>query len=106
MSSPPRDRSVPRYVFDRPAVLPPEKAPGRQRLDVLRLEEGQERRVLRQEMLDLGDAGACPVLDPGLGQIVRDVVETALAHDLMIDTGRGGRHGPFGSTWGSRRPTA
>ena len=44
-------------------------------------EKGQESRVLAQQILDLRDARACPVLDPGLGQIVFDVVESALVHE-------------------------
>ena len=44
------------------------------------LEEGQEGRVLAQQILDLRDARTRPVLDPRLGQIVFDVVESALVH--------------------------
>ncbi len=36
--------------------------------------------MLRQELLDLGDARAGPVLHPGLREVVLDVMEAALAH--------------------------
>ena len=62
------------------------------------LEEAQEGRVLGEEVLDLGDAGPGPVLEPGLGEVVLDAMKAAFAHAGMIDTMPGGRHGPFGST--------
>ena len=55
--------------------------------------------MLGEEVLDLGDAGAGPVLEPGLGEVVLDAMEAAFAHARMIDMGLGTRHGPFGSTW-------
>jgi hypothetical protein len=50
------------------------------RRGLARLEEGQEGRVLGQIGLDLRDACPDPVLEPGLGQVVRDAVEAPLAH--------------------------
>ena len=73
---------------------------------LLGLEEAQEGRVLGEEVLDLGDAGPGPVLEPGLGEVVLDAMEAAFAHGGMIDMGLGTRHGPFGSTWRSVGPTA
>jgi hypothetical protein len=67
-------------------------------LSLVGLEEAQEGRVLGEEVLDLGDARPGPVLEPGLGEVVLDVMEAAFAHAGMIDMGLGTRHGPFGST--------
>jgi hypothetical protein len=41
---------------------------------VLRLDESQEGGVLGKEILDLRDAAACPVFQPGIRQIVLDPV--------------------------------
>jgi len=46
------------------------------------LEEGEKRRVLAEQILDLRDTCARPVLDPRLGQIVLDVMESALVHKV------------------------
>src|SRR5581483_3241080 len=54
----------------------------------------------RSGVLDLGDPRPGPVLEPGVGEVVLDAMEAAFAHAAMIDTARGRRHGPFGSTWG------
>jgi hypothetical protein len=56
--------------------------------------------MLGEELLDLGDAGPGPVLDPGVGEIVLDAVKAAFTHAAMIDTAGRSGHGPFGSTWG------
>src|SRR4029079_6757767 len=66
---------------------------------LLCFEEAQKRRMLREVVLDLGDPGPGPVLEPGLGEVVLDAMEAAFAHAGMIDSGRADRHGPFGSTW-------
>lgn len=50
------------------------------RLGLLRVEEAQKGRVLGKESLDLGDAGAGPVLDPGLTEVVLDVMKAAFTH--------------------------
>src|SRR5207248_8705848 len=39
---------------------------------LVRLEEAQEGGVLAQQIFDLRHAGARPVLDPRLGQVIRD----------------------------------
>src|SRR5262245_767970 len=70
------------------------------------LEEEQERRVLAQQILDLRDARARPVLDPRLGQVVLDVVESALVHVLMIGQEPGRDNGPDGSFRGEQWPTS
>src|SRR5581483_12146775 len=62
------------------------------------LEEHEEGGVLGEEVLDLGDAGAGPVLDPGVGEVVLDAMEPAFAHAGMIDPMSDVRHGPIGST--------
>ena len=54
--------------------------------------------MLGEEVLDLGNAGTRPVLEPGLGEVVLDAMKAAFAHAAMIDTKQGGRHGPFGSS--------
>ena len=70
------------------------------------LEVLEERGVLREIRLHLADAGARPVLKPGLAQIVLDVVEAALAHRAtMIGAEDRNRHGPIGSTFGLGSPT-
>ena len=69
-------------------------------LRVLRVDEAQEGCVLGEEILDLGDAGSGPVLEPGVGEVVLDAMEAAFAHGSMIDTRGDTCHGPFGSTWG------
>ena len=46
------------------------------------LEEGEKRRVLAQQILDLRDTRARPVLDPRLGQVVLDVMEATLVHEI------------------------
>src|SRR5262245_38156535 len=56
-------------------------------LDLLGLEEEVERRVLGQIDLDLGHARARPVLDPGLAEVVFDVVKAAFAHEQIIGSG-------------------
>src|SRR5262249_1300972 len=60
------------------------------------VEEAQERCVLRQEGLDLGNAGARPVLHPGLAEVVLDLMEAALAH------GRKYRHWDRTAPWAKR----
>ena len=40
--------------------------------------------VLAQQIFDLRHAGACPVLDPRLGQVILDVMKAALVHKRMI----------------------
>jgi hypothetical protein len=50
------------------------------KLGVLGLEEAQKGCMLGEEGLDLGDAGAGPVLKPSLAEIVFDPVEAALTH--------------------------
>jgi hypothetical protein len=65
----------------------------------LGFEEAQERRMLGEIVLDLGDARPGPVLEPGLGEVVLDAMEAAFAHAEMIDIGPADGHGPFGSTW-------
>ena len=65
----------------------------------LGFEEAEERRMLGEIVLDLGDARPGPVLEPGLGEVVLDAMEAAFAHAGMIDMGWGTRHGPFGSNW-------
>src|ERR1044071_8713248 len=45
------------------------------KLALVGLEKAQERRVLREEVLDFGDAGAGPVLQPALGEVVLDAME-------------------------------
>jgi hypothetical protein len=44
------------------------------------LDEPQKVRVLGEISLELSDAGTDPVLEPGLGDVVLDAVEAALAH--------------------------
>jgi hypothetical protein len=53
---------------------------GLKRLGLLRFEETQKGRMLGEQGLDLGNAGASPVLDPRLAEVVLDVVEAAIAH--------------------------
>src|SRR5262249_14469233 len=84
---------------------PPRAAPFRLGLRVT-LEKREERRVLGEEVLDLGDAGSGPVLDPGLRQVVLDAMEAELAHAAIIDAEPDGRHGPIGSTFGPHGPSA
>ena len=57
--------------------------------------------MLGEEGLDLGDAGAGPILHPGLAEIVLDLVKAAFTHELNIGTVGGRRHGPNGSFDGS-----
>src|SRR3954471_2438490 len=71
-----RYRSFTRRVLAEPAV--------EETLLVVGLEEAQERGVLAEQILDLRDAGSCPVLDPRLGQVILDVMEAALIHSVMI----------------------
>ena len=49
-------------------------------LGLLRLEEAEERRMLGEERLDLGNSRPGPVLEPGLAEVVLDLMEAALAH--------------------------
>src|SRR5215218_4268482 len=65
-------------------------------LRVLRLEEAQERCVLGEQSLDLGDAGTCPILQPGLAEVVLDVVKAAFTH------GRKYRHMWRTAPWAKR----
>src|SRR6266511_2634248 len=58
-----------------------------------RVEVRQEGRVLAEQILDLGDAGTGPVLDPRLGEVVRNEVEAAIAHASMIGTRPAGSMG-------------
>ena len=60
------------------------------------LEESQERRVLAEQILDLRNARVRPVLDPRLGQIVLDVVESAIVHE---DDDRRGTTGRQWAKW-------
>ena len=71
---------------------------GEERYFLSGLEEAQERGVLAEQILDLRDAGARPVLDPGLGQVVLDVMEAALVHPVMIGQEMGVGNGPGGSS--------
>ena len=45
--------------------------------------------MLGEVLLDLGHARSGPVLEPGLGEVVLDPVETAFTHADMIDTATG-----------------
>ena len=57
--------------------------------------------MLGEERFDLKDAGACPILEPGLAEVVLDPVKAAFAHGLNIGRVAGQRHGPNGSFEGS-----
>ena len=50
------------------------------RLGLLRVEKAQKRRVLGEEGLDLGDACSRPVLEPGVAEVVLDLMKAAIAH--------------------------
>ena len=52
--------------------------------------------MLGEEVLDLGDAGAGPVLEPGVGEVVLDAMEAAFAH------AGNDRHGARRSPWAVR----
>ena len=55
--------------------------------------------MLGEIRLELPKTGARPVLDPGLGDVVLDPVQTPFAHLIrMIDTNPDNGYGPFGST--------
>ena len=58
--------------------------------------------MLREQLLDLREADGSPVLDPGLGEVVGDVVQSPVAHALMIVTGMRRVHGPDGSFFGAQ----
>src|SRR6266571_5043672 len=66
---------------------------GALRLRLSGLQEAEEGGVLGEQRLDLGDAGAGPVLEPGLAEIVLDLVQTSLAH------GRKYRHKARTAPW-------
>jgi hypothetical protein len=57
--------------------------------------------MLGEERFDLQDAGAGPILEPGLAEVVLDLVKAAFTHELNIGTVGGQRHGPHGSFGGS-----
>src|SRR5688500_8989326 len=67
----------------------------------VRLEVAEERRVLGEQCLDLAQPDGCPVLDPALGEVVLDVMQSTVAHGRMIGVDRGWVHGPDGSFWAS-----
>src|SRR5438876_7129166 len=73
-------------------------------LRLLRLEKAEKRSVLGEERLDLSHSRTGPILEPGLAEVVLDLVQTALAH------GRKYRHRPRMAPWaewlirGSRSP--
>jgi hypothetical protein len=48
------------------------------------LEEAEEVGVLAEQILHLGEPSARPVLDPRVGEIVRDEVKAAFTHSSMI----------------------
>jgi hypothetical protein len=50
------------------------------RLGLLRVEEAQKRCVLGEEGLDLRDARSRPVLEPGVAEVVLDLMKAAFAH--------------------------
>jgi CRP-like cAMP-binding protein len=59
----------------------------------VRVEIGEERRVLGQELLELGGTRSDPVFDPGLLEVILDAMEAALAHGRIIEPGSdGSRH--------------
>src|SRR5438067_13696458 len=64
---------------------------------LVRLEEAQEGGVLAQQVFDLRHAGARPVLDPRLGQVILDVMKAAFVHTTMIDQEGEAGNGPGGS---------
>ena len=70
-------------------------------LRLLRLEEAQKGRVLGEERFDFEDARARPIFEPGLAEVVLDLVKAAFTHFLNIGTVAGRRHGPNGSFEGS-----
>ena len=67
---------------------------------LLGLEVGEVGRVLREVRLDVRDAGACPILEPGLRQVFLDLVDAAVVHPPIIGTAPDDRHGPIGSSFG------
>src|SRR6266540_2413040 len=75
------------------ALYPPGE---KKTLGVLCVEEAEEGCVLGEEGLDLGDAGAGPVLHPGLAEIVLDLVKAAFTH------GRKYRHPRRTAPWAER----
>src|SRR5215211_1956741 len=68
-------------------------------------EEAKKGRVLSEEGRNLLEPCAGPVLDPGLRQIVGDVVEAAFAHGQYHRPFRRWVNGPYGSFVGDYRPT-
>src|SRR5438034_11402100 len=52
----------------------------RRDLRLLRLEEAQESRMLGEENLDLRDSRPGPVLEPGVAEVVLDLVKAAFTH--------------------------
>src|SRR5262249_12325573 len=72
---------------------------------VLRLEVAQERRVLAEQSLDLCNADDHPVLDPGLGEIVLDVMKAAVTHWCHDRPSHASVNGPGGSFPAVGRPT-
>ena len=57
--------------------------------------------MLGEERLDFEDTGAGPILEPGLAEVVLDLVKAAFTHVLNIGRVGGQRHGPNGSFEGS-----
>src|SRR6476469_2296083 len=53
---------------------------GTRRLLLDGFEEAQECRMLAEQILDLHDAGACPILDPRFAEVVLDVMKAAMVH--------------------------
>ena len=60
--------------------------------------------MLGEERLDFEDSGAGPILEPGLAEVVLDLVKAAFTHVLNIGRAGGRRHGPNGSFESSRVP--
>src|SRR5919201_684018 len=54
--------------------------------------------MLREVRLDLGDPGPGPILQPGVVEVVLDLMETAFAHGSKYRSAIRRRHGPIGST--------
>src|SRR6476620_1325911 len=76
----------------------------RRGLRLLRVEKAQEGCVLRTQRLDLEDSCAGPVLEPGLAEVVLDMMQAAFAHRLNLGTPTGRHHGPNGSFAARRVP--
>src|SRR5437763_11850501 len=70
----------------------------------LLVEEAEERGVLREIRLELGDPDPRPVLEPALLEVCLDLVEPTIAHSLMIGSLSAVSHEPNGLTLGPSRP--